>query len=122
MHTPAGEFSVICISMPYNSHNTNESITFSSCKHLKQVLSSSSRPAVIRNYGLAVRVAFGSTDPAASQLKAKILSCKQCHTCTGAMFMCLQCSHVGCWTKKHGMMHAKSSGHVFGEFFPRKTV
>lgn len=52
--------------------------------------------------------------------RSKILFCKECNDLNlkqhNNLFMCLQCTNIGCWTEKHTYNHAKSTGHVFGMF------
>lgn len=91
---------------------------------------------MLRNYGLAVKVAnfsrLSSTNlphlkskkneksrldkPRMMRLKSVAVRCKDCSDSIGGTFMCLQCPHVGCWEKKHFVNHAKQQGHIFGTF------
>lgn len=56
--------------------------------------------------------------------RSRILRCKECDEAFGKndhssmhsyLYMCLQCTNIGCWGEGHAYAHAKSSGHVFGK-------
>lgn len=57
--------------------------------------------------------------------RSRILRCRDCqdsfikgenNDIHNNIYMCLQCTNIGCWAKGHAYSHAKNSGHVFGKF------
>lgn len=54
------------------------------------------------------------------KIRSKILHCKDCKEAHmnqhNNLYMCLQCTNIGCQSEKHAYMHARNSGHVFGKF------
>jgi ubiquitin carboxyl-terminal hydrolase 22/27/51 len=57
---------------------------------------------------------------ALKKARSNILHCKDCSESHSKqhnnLYMCLQCTNIGCWSEKHAYSHAKKSGHVFGKF------
>ncbi|ODV95940.1 hypothetical protein PACTADRAFT_41013 [Pachysolen tannophilus NRRL Y-2460] len=105
-------------------------VTFKPCAHIQQVLASQARDTVLRNYSLGLKVSLLSSNKEVSyknlengtivdhkkilKLRSKLLKCKSCSNNCGLLFMCLQCSNIGCFKRNHAFNHAKSAGHVFG--------
>lgn len=101
------------------------------CSHISQVLSTSAKDTVLKNYSVAYRVAYLNNLSAYNlpqfkvsktkfdknkilQLKGRSPKCTHCGNGIGKNFYCLQCAHIGCWSKKHIFEHAKLQGHIFG--------
>lgn len=102
------------------------------CSHLRSVLETKAYQTVLNTYQQAVAISIAINPLLSSHLvyqlkkdglkvshkrldefKAKALRCSLCDTSNFYLvFVCLQCPHVGCY-KKHGMQHAKESGHMF---------
>lgn len=122
--------SSVVSSDPFDSGTSQKYLTFDPCQHLKQVVSTQARSTALRNYKLALKVSLLNSlkelkyrDAESSDvidhsslldMRSKLLKCRICSTCTGSLFMCLQCNHIGCFHKGHAFSHAKSAGHVFG--------
>ncbi|KAH3688728.1 hypothetical protein WICPIJ_000282 [Wickerhamomyces pijperi] len=118
---------------PVLLQSTLDDCNLKPCSHLAQVLGTSAKDTVLRNYTGAYRVSILNNvtqfNPPQFRIiktkskldKSKILQlkshspkCTQCANVIGKNFYCLQCAHVGCWNKQHFVDHAKAQGHVFG--------
>lgn len=130
--------------LPAESESLDSYTTLPPCSHLNKVLSSSSREAVLKNYAAALRIVVIGIQSQhcggsgyynrkgvkvninlLQKVRSRILRCKECDeslskgeiaTRHNDLYMCLQCTSIGCWSKGHSYTHAKSSGHVFGKF------
>lgn len=138
-HPSPGTPNTSASSTPPTSMSEASYSSLKPCSHLAQVLNSNARETVLRNYGLAVKVANfnqlssfniprlrnkkndkSKLDKARiMKLKSKALKCKDCSEGIRGTFMCLQCPHVGCWHNRHFLDHAKQQGHIFGMFYYR---
>ncbi|ODQ77625.1 hypothetical protein BABINDRAFT_9967 [Babjeviella inositovora NRRL Y-12698] len=93
---------------------------FGPCSHLTQVLGTATvRTQFLKQYALGVRVARFVTrgadattlDHALQAARAATLKCHECALATTLLFLCLQCSYIGC--AAHFPRHTDTSGHVF---------
>lgn len=114
----------------------------SPCSHLNKVMSSHAKEMVLKTYKAAMNIVVAKikTDhfhqynskyvdrngkkvntKLLQKLTSSVLKCKDCkeNNCTDhkRVFMCLQCTNIGCFSEKHAYMHAKNTGHVFGMFY-----
>lgn len=130
--------------LPSDSESLDSYTTLPPCSHLSKVLNSSSREAVLRTYAAALRIVVIGIQSQHSggsgyynrkgvkvninllqKVRSRILRCKECDeslskgehvTRRNNLYMCLQCTSIGCWSEGHSYTHAKSSGHVFGKY------
>lgn len=109
------------------------------CLHLRKVMSSQAKEMVMKTYKVAMNIVIAKIKSAHSfhskyldrngrkmntkmlqKLISTTLKCKDCkeNKCTShkRVFMCLQCTNIGCFSAKHAYMHAKKTGHIFGMF------
>lgn len=134
------------LSLP-DSQSLDSYITLPPCNHLTKVLNSTSRDAVLKTYSAAMKIVImgiHSKDNSKQfyytrkgekinikllqKARSKILKCKDCDesfrkgesqslNTNHNIFMCLQCTNIGCWAHGHAYSHAKSSGHLFGKYY-----
>lgn len=111
------------------------------CSHLNKVLASNAKDMVLKTYKAAMKTVITKIKIDSTQnnnlkyidrngkkvnnkilrkLLSNVLRCKDCkeanHITHDRVFMCLQCTNIGCFSEKHAYHHAKTTGHVFGKF------
>ncbi|KAG4303961.1 hypothetical protein PORY_002614 [Pneumocystis oryctolagi] len=86
------------------------------CDHVWQLLASSSKNSICKAYSLAVKTIHFHKIFKGKCYKSlyKIFQkCFVCHDVLKRSLLCLQCSHIGCWRKKHADVHARNQNHNF---------
>ncbi|KAG7694328.1 hypothetical protein KL929_003868 [Ogataea haglerorum] len=105
-------------------------VSFPPCAHLSRVLASADGEAVLKTYNTAMKIcllampvhedrAYLAQDGTKVhheelvRLRAQIVRCGSCHAASN-VFMCLECSFVGCYRHRHASEHASAHNHAFG--------
>ncbi|KTW29184.1 hypothetical protein T552_01141 [Pneumocystis carinii B80] len=86
------------------------------CDHVLQFLSSSSKDFICKTYFLAVNAIYFhkiSKCERRSFFYKIFQKCSICHDFLKRTFLCLQCSHIGCWRRKHADIHSRIKNHIF---------
>ncbi|KTW27954.1 uncharacterized protein T551_02921 [Pneumocystis jirovecii RU7] len=86
------------------------------CDHVWQLLSSPSKDSICKAYFLALKVIqfYKIFKGRCYKSSRKVFQkCFVCHDILKRSLLCLQCSHIGCWRRKHSEIHAKTQNHIF---------